>query len=94
MADYKFNGTELLTKAGQLIGKSDGKVFKDEKGKSVGKIDGNKILDAQGHPIGKIDGDKILNASGTKIGTMMDVKKSIEGSGGATLAALWVHFVH
>jgi sporulation protein YlmC with PRC-barrel domain len=94
MADYKFNGTELHTKAGKLIGKCDGKYVKNDKGSTVGKIDGNKILNAQGSLIAKFDGDKIVDAKGSKIGTMMDVKKSIEGSGGATLAALWVHFVH
>jgi hypothetical protein len=94
MADYKFNGTELRTKANQLIGRIDGKLVRDNKGSKVGEIDGNTIRDASRSKIAEIDGDNIRDAHRTKIGTMMDVRKSIEGPGGVTLAALWVHFVH
>ena len=71
----------------------DGQYLKDSNGNRVAQIDGNYIKDSNGNRVGQIDGQYIKDANGTRIGTMADVRKEIDGPGGATLAALWVLFI-
>lgn len=92
MADYKFDG-KYLTQRGTRVGQIDGKYIKDSHGSRTGEIDGKYIKDGHGSRIAEVDGQYIKDGHGKRIGTFGDVRKSIDGSGGASLAALWVLFI-
>jgi len=77
MADYKFDGKEFRDRRGSRIGEIDGKYFRDSHGKRVGEFDGKDIRDSHGSRISNLD----------------DVKKIIDGIGGASLVAMWLFFV-
>jgi len=72
------------------MGEIDGKYIKDGHGNRVGEIDGNYIKDSHGKRLAELDGNTIKDASGNRIGTLDDVRRTIDGPGGMTLAALWV----
>jgi hypothetical protein len=92
MSDYKFDGTKL-SQRGSTIAKVDGNRILDSHGSKAGSIDGTKIMDSHGSKIGSVDGDKICDSHGSKISTLNDVRRTIDGPGGVSLAALWLLFV-
>ena len=92
MSDYKFDGTKL-SQRGSTVAKVDGNKILDSHSSKIGSVDGNKILDKHGSKIGSVDGDKICDSHGSKIGTLSDVRRTIDGPGGVTLAAMWLLLV-
>ena len=93
MADYKFDGTELRGRQGNKIGALDVKYIRDERGNKIGEIDGKYFRDSRGNRMAEFDGKDIRDSKGSKIATIDDVKKSIDGIGGASLVAMWLFFI-
>lgn len=94
MANYKFDGRVLRDHSGNRVATVEGSRFKDAHGSSAGHIDGRFVRDRSGQRIGEIDGTNIKDARGSRIATIDEVRRVIDGSGGATIAALWLLFVH
>ena len=93
VADYKFDGKELRDRRGSKIGVLDGKYIRDARGSRVGEIDGKFFKDSRGSRVGEFDGKDIRDSRGSRIANIDDVKKSIEGIGGASIVAMWIYFV-
>lgn len=93
VADYKFDGKELRDRSGHKIAVLDGKYIRDASGSKVGEIDGKYFRNGSGSKVGEFDGRDLRDASGSKIATVDDVRKAIDGIGGATLVAMWLLFV-
>ncbi|QKE40292.1 MAG: hypothetical protein HO274_02305 [Ferrovum myxofaciens] len=94
MADYKFEDSKLFDGRRNKIGALDGKYIRNERGNKLGEIDGKYFRDERGNKLAEFDGRDIRDPHGSKIGTIDDVKKQIEGIGGASLVAMWLFFVH
>ena len=62
-------------------------------GSKVGEVDGKYFKDSHGSKVAEFDGKDIRDSRGSKIATIDDVKKSIDGIGGASLVAMWIFFV-
>lgn len=92
MASYKFD-SKYLTLSGRRVGKVQDPYILDDRGKRVGKVQGDYILDGKGRRIGKFDGSNLLDGSGRRVTDRRQIEKDIDGSGGVTLAALWLIFV-
>jgi hypothetical protein len=92
MQDYKVNGNYLQARNGTRVAQFDGRYFSDARGNRAGYLEGKYILDAQHNRVGEIDGDNI-RLNGSRIGTIADVRKIIDGPGGASLAGFWLLFV-
>ena len=90
-ADYKVDG-KFLRKNSNKVAEFDGKTYRDASGNRKGELDGKFIRNAAGNKIAEIDGDTI-RVNGSKVGTMSDVRRAIDGPGGASLAGFWVLFV-
>ena len=90
-ADYKVDGS-VLRKNSNKVAEFDGKTYRDAGGNKKGELDGKFIRNAAGNTIAEIDGDTI-RVNGAKAGTMSDVRRAIDGPGGASLAGFWVLFV-
>ena len=91
-ADYKVDGKYLRAKNGNRIAEFDGRYFRDARGNRTGELDGKHIRDARGNRVAEIDGDNI-RVNGSKVGTIADVRKVIDGPGGASLAGFWILFI-
>ena len=90
-ADYKVDGT-VLRKNSNKVAVLDGKTYRDASGNKKGELDGNVIRNAAGNVIAEINGDTI-RVNGSTAGTMSDVRRAIDGPGGASLVGFWVLFV-
>jgi sporulation protein YlmC with PRC-barrel domain len=86
MADYKFDGKELQDKNGSKIGEFVGSYIHDKQGNMVGEINGHCFRDRHGNNIAKFTGIDIQDSHGKKIATIDDIKKSIDGICGSSLA--------
>jgi hypothetical protein len=93
MADYKFDHSELRDRHGSKVAVLDGKYIRDRHGSKLGEIDGKYFRDSHGGRIGEFDGRDVRDSHGSRIATIDDVKKSIDGIGGASLVAMWLFFV-
>jgi hypothetical protein len=93
MADYKFDGKELQDQNGSKIGEFDGRYIHDKQGNMVGEINGHCFRDRHGNNIAKFNGIDIQDSHGKKITTIDEVKKSIDGTSGNSLAAMWLFLV-
>lgn len=93
IAEYKFDGTYLRDRRGNRLGAIEGRYIKDSRGNRLGEIDGKYIKDSRGSRLAEIDGREIRDARGSRICTVEEIKKSIDGVGGASLAAVWLFFV-
>jgi sporulation protein YlmC with PRC-barrel domain len=93
MADYKFDHNELRDRRGSKVAVLDGKYIRDNRGSSLGEIDGKYFKDNRGARLAEFDGRDVRDSRGSKIATIDDVKKSIDGIGGASLVAMWLFFV-
>ena len=83
-----------IREGGSTVGKISGQLIRDSSGKTIAKIDKDQIKDASGHTIGKLSGECLKDSSGHTLIKMNDIRKSIEGgTGGTTLAAIWLLFV-
>ena len=65
----------------------------DATGRRVGRINGSNIFDSVGRRVAQFDGRDIKDTSGRRISTIDNVRKDIDGIGGASLVAMWVFFV-
>ena len=90
-ADYKMDGN-ILRKNSNKVAEFDGKTYRDASGNKKGELDGKFIRNAAGNKIAEIDGDAI-RVNGSSVGTMSDVRRAIDGPGGASLAGFWVLFI-
>jgi sporulation protein YlmC with PRC-barrel domain len=93
MAEYKFDREELRDRHGSKVAVLDGKYIRDNHGSKLGEIDGKYFRDSHGSKIAEFDGRDVRDSHGSKIATIDDVKKSIDGIGGASLVAMWLFFV-
>lgn len=93
MADYKFDRNELRDRGGSKVAVLDGKYIRDHRGSRLGEIDGKYFRDSRGSKLAEFDGRDVRDSSGSRIATIDDVKKSIDGIGGASLVAMWLFFV-
>jgi sporulation protein YlmC with PRC-barrel domain len=93
MAEYKFDREELRDRRGSKVAVLDGKYIRDDRGSKLGEIDGKYFRDSRGAKIAEFDGRDVRDSRGSKIATIDDVKKSIDGNGGASLVAMWLFFV-
>lgn len=93
MTEYKFDGKTLRDRHLNRLGLLDGTKIRDAHSKLLGTIDGNNFRDAHGSKIAVFDGKLIRDSHGTRIGTIDEIKKTIEGIGGASLVAMWFFFV-
>ena len=93
MAGYKFDRNELRDRSGSKIAVLDGKYIRDHHGNKLGEIDGKYFRDSHGNKLVEFDGRYVRDSHGSKIATIEDVKKSIDGIGGASLVAMWLFFV-
>jgi len=92
MANYKFDGKELREK-GSKIGVLDGNNIRDAHGSKVGMIDGKFIRDSHGSKIAEFEGKDVRDSHGSKIATIDDIRKAVDGIGGASLVAMWIFFI-
>ena len=93
MAEYKFDRNELIDRHGSKVAVLDGKYISDHHGSRLGEIDGKYIKDKHGARLAEFDGKYVSDSHGSRIATIYDVKKSIDGIGGASLVAMWLFFV-
>jgi hypothetical protein len=93
MAEYKFDREELRDRHGNKVAVLDGKYIRDNHGSKLGEIDGKYFRDSHGGKIAEFDGRDVRDSHGSKIATIDDVKKSIDGIGGASVVAMWLFFV-
>lgn len=93
MIDYTFDGKSLKSRAGHVVATIAFDKIRDDKGHEVGHVLGQSIYDSHSHKIGSFDGRELRDSSGHKVATMDDIHKQISGSGGASLAALYLLFV-
>jgi len=93
MGDKKFDGKKLRTRNGSAVGAFEGKNYRDARGRRVGTLDGNSICDVRGAKIAEVKGEDIRDTAGRRVATLSNVRKVIEGSGGANLAGLWILFI-
>lgn len=91
--EYKFDGKELRDSRGNKIAVLDGKYIRDNRGNKIGVIDGKYFRDSRGNKVAEFDGKDIRDSRGLKIAAISDVKKVIDGIGGASLVAMWLFFV-
>jgi hypothetical protein len=89
MSGYKFDGTNLYS-SGSRVGAVRGSSIY-ERGSRIGELRGNNIY-SHGSRIGELRGN-VIYSHGSRVGTLTDARKAIDGSGGATLAALWLLLV-
>jgi len=92
MHDYKVNGNYLQERNGTKVAQFDGRYFRDARGNKAGELDGKYIRDARNNRIAEIDGDYI-RVNGSRVGTISDVRKIIDGPGGASLVGFWMLFI-
>lgn len=93
MAYYKFDGKNLRDRHGTKIGVLDGKNIRDSHGSKIGEFDGKHFRDSHGSKVAEFDGKDIRDSKGSKIATIGDVKKAVDGIGGASLVAMWIFFI-
>lgn len=93
MAEYKFDREELRDRHGSKVAALNGKYILDQHGSRLGEIDGKYFKDKHGARFAEFDGRYISDSHGSRIATIEDVKKSIDGNGGASLVAMWLFFV-
>ena len=93
MADFKFDRNELRDRHGSKVAVIDGKYIRDSHGSRMGEIDGKYFKDSHGARLGEFDGSYVRDSHGSRIATIGDVKKSIDGVGGASMVAMWLFFV-
>lgn len=84
---------DLIKLGGKTIGKISGQNLKDSGGRTLARIDKDKVKDSTGRTIGYIQGDSLKDSTGHTLIKMSDIKKSIDGFGGTSLAAVWLIFV-
>lgn len=94
MADYRFERNELRDRSGRKVGALDGAAVRNDRGSKIGQIDGKSFRDDRGRKVADLDGRDIRDDRGSKIATIDDVKKAVDGIGGASLVAMWLFFVH
>ncbi|MCP9474548.1 MAG: hypothetical protein NNA19_04780 [Nitrospira sp.] len=56
-------------------------------------IDGKYSRDSRGSKVAEFDGTDIRDSRGSKIATIDEVKKAVDGIGGASLVGMWFFFV-
>ena len=93
MADYKFDHEVLRDRHGSKVAVLNGKYILDQHGSRFGEIDGKYFKDNHGARLAEFDGGDVRDSHGSRIATIDDVKKSIDGIGGASLVAMWLFFV-
>lgn len=92
MARVKLEGNIIYADYNR-IGRLDGTDVYDGSGRLVGKIRDDEIKDSHYHTVAKIRGDDIYDENGHRIASMSDVRKAIDGTGGISLAAIWILLV-
>ncbi|MCX6139280.1 MAG: hypothetical protein NTX15_00335 [Candidatus Kapabacteria bacterium] len=93
MAKYKFDGRFLKTSTGVQIGEFERNSIKDEGGAKIGILDGTMIKNARGIRLASFDGVLIRDPNGNQVGQMKDVARTIDGTTGMPLIAMWWFFV-
>ncbi|MBK6291672.1 MAG: hypothetical protein IPH85_14100 [Ignavibacteria bacterium] len=93
MAKYKFDGRYLTSASGLRIGELVVNAIKNEGGAKIGIIDGDIIKNARGIKVGSFDGNNIKDHVGNRVGGVADVARSVNGTIGMPIVAMWWFFV-
>jgi hypothetical protein len=92
---YRFDGKDLRDASGGPVASISGNDIHDRYGSTVGTISGSSIRDRYGSTIASFSGNNVRDEkAGRSLGSLSDVKRDIEGSGGISMVAMWVLFVH
>ncbi len=75
------------------IGEFTNNAIKDEGGAKIGILDGEMIKNARGIRVASFDGLIIRDPNGNRVGEMKDVARTIDGTNGMPLIAMWWFFV-
>lgn len=92
MARVRLQGNNIY-EGGSIIGRVAGTDIHDNLGRVIGKIRGEEIQDTHSHTVGRVQGNNVYDGSGCRIASMSDIRNAIDGTGGVTLAAIWILLV-